>query len=301
MSTKYFPILNTQTNTIWPWDLVIVYGLPGFCFALFPQEPDRNLDFIEIFSGDQSVSTGIRLFGYHGQSVDARHGLHHDILEPSGFLKLLGLIWKVREFGLTFWAPPCSWWIWISRGTSKKSEACPKGDECNFKNKSQNRLVSRMCHLLWLCLHRRVFWIIEQPDSSVMSRYPRLARLLAAHRYVSAELSMGAYGGPTKKGTVLFGTSPNILSLAKTCSELDKQDIAASSSGICVTRYVVTTDNKRRSTGGPDLRQTQSYPIGFGAAVGRVFHELQSRIRNEGWTFATIDGKPPVNEELLLP
>lgn len=271
------------------------------CFVI--EDCARDLDFIEVFSGDQSVSIGLRLFGYCGLSVDARHGSHHDILDPLGFLVILGMLWRVREYGLVFWAPPCSWWVWICRGTSKKSEAFPKGDQSNFTNKSQNRLVARMCHLLYLCLRRRIFWIIEQPDSSLMSHYPRLARLLIAHRCEYVKLSMGAYGGPIAKGTVLFGTCPIMLKLVKSMSALDKSDIRDSraAGSLQVTRYTVMEDGTRRSTGGKDLRGTQSYPIGFGAALGREFHELQLHLIRTSWGgCATIDGLPPVAEDSLI-
>ena len=41
--------------------------------------------FVEIFSGDEAWSNGMRLLGYHGHSIDARKSKVLDFLTPNGF------------------------------------------------------------------------------------------------------------------------------------------------------------------------------------------------------------------------
>ena len=52
--------------------------------------------------------------------------------------------------------------------------------------------------LLWLRL-RRVYWVLEQPDSSVMCEHPRLARLILANKAMIIKLHMCCFGAECQK------------------------------------------------------------------------------------------------------
>ncbi len=58
-------------------------------------------------------------------------------------------------------------------------------------------------------------------------------------------------------------------------------------------------DGQRRSTGGPDLRGTQAYPVGFGAMLALEYHTLLLRFTEEGFPVAaTADGTDCEEEPL---
>ena len=72
----------------------------------------------------------------------------------------------------------------------------------------QNRLVSRLCHCLHLCWTRGVYWVVEQPRSSVLFEHPRFKKILQLQDVEMVTTELGAHGGPSKKDTILAGTAP---------------------------------------------------------------------------------------------
>ena len=89
----------------------------------------------------------------------------HDILAPLGFLTLLAAVYQIKEGGILFVAPPCSTWVWVSSSSTGRRKGNYNGNaDANFKLKSQNRLISRLCHLLWLCLKRCVHYLFVKSD-----------------------------------------------------------------------------------------------------------------------------------------
>ena len=83
--------------------------------------------FVEYFSGQQSVSNGLRAFGYVGTSVDKEYGEMNDMMTSIGFMLALVSLWKVVASGVAWFAPPCSSWIVTSRGSTKRHRCNPLG------------------------------------------------------------------------------------------------------------------------------------------------------------------------------
>jgi len=85
----------------------------------------------------------------------------------------------------------------------------PMGDPEKYaKVRLNNRLVSRLCNILWLAFKRGVYWTIEQPASSVMFQHKRLKKLIAKQGAVPINFDMGAFGASSEKGTLCVGTVP---------------------------------------------------------------------------------------------
>ena len=60
----------------------------------------------------------------------------------------------------------------------------------------------------------------------------------------------------------------------------------------------MNSNGKKRCCGGKSLKASEHYPMGYGATLGLFVDELESKIEREGMgTYATNDGKPPLNEE----
>ena len=137
----------------------------------------------------------------------------------------LGFVWLHREI-----CSKCEWKqkqsqgrITLFQGTSQThgyvhaATACGcmniamsscKPKSLHVKVQSQNRLVSRICHLLHLCWTRGVFWVLEQPKSSVLFQHRRFKKTMKLHGATAIDMDMGAYGGPSVKESVLVGTAP---------------------------------------------------------------------------------------------
>ena len=78
---------------------------------------------------------------------------------------------RVKAGGLLMSGLPCSGHVWISRGTTGKSRENPRGD-CDSATshkctKTANLLACRFALIALICLARQVWWLAEQPSSSV--------------------------------------------------------------------------------------------------------------------------------------
>lgn len=132
--------------------------------------PAGSLDFVEVFAGDQSISRGMRMLGYRGLSLDQRYDPSHNVLCPVGLMVLLHAVLNVRPGGVLWAAPPCSTWVWMSRFSSGRYLHVA-GDPRSEYVRGQNALVERLLFVLEVAMARGVWWIIEQPASTLMFRH----------------------------------------------------------------------------------------------------------------------------------
>jgi hypothetical protein len=225
-------------------------------------KPSRN--FVEFFAGDRSVTLGLRLIGYVGTPVDVRLNEGHDFMTPLGFLLAVAMIWSVAPGGLVWFAPPCSTWVWMSRHSTGRDKEV-KGKTSNPNIQRQNCLVSRLCYLIVLCWHRSVTFVIEQPASTIMFKYPRLKKLL--DRFGDcinwAYVEMGCWSREMAKNTVLVGSGPHINRMGRRMTAQERKWMRGGHQKESATHWT-STHGKKRSRGGKDLKPSQSYPMGFG-------------------------------------
>ena len=87
----------------------------------------------------------------------------------------------------------------------------------NNNVQSQNALVGRLCYVIVLAIKRGVFFIIEQPASSIMWDHPRLKAVLEKYSDIlfRCELQLGSYNYEVPKATVLIGTAPQLQHLGR--------------------------------------------------------------------------------------
>lgn len=148
-------------------------------------------------------------------------------------------VMRLRQGGLLWGGVPCSSFVWISRGTSKRSQATALPNPCasachehilsahvSLQHAVQdnvlgdgskefvrvgNLCVVRFCLLVLLAYSRNCIWAVEQPSSSIMPDHPRMQQLfrLAKQQKLPAismvRLWMGLYGHFSAKATKLWG------------------------------------------------------------------------------------------------
>ena len=236
-------------------------------------QPSRH--FVETFGGDGAVSCGLSLCGYLGCTMDLRLDGRHDILTPVGFMTTLALILGVATGGMVWFAPPCSTWVWMSRASTKRSDNAkgPAGDESNPNVYRQNCLVGRICYMIALCYHLGINFVIEQPSSSVMFKYSRMKKLLdridrALLRRKMGQIEwvcveMGCWTLEMAKPLFLVGWGPHLADCGRRMST-EERHMMKHYGHKKDTAFHWTEGGKKRSRGGPDLKSSQSYPIGFG-------------------------------------
>ena len=239
-----------------------------------PAQPAQpHLVFAEMFAGERAISKGMLAFGYAGRSYDLRLSSLHNFLNPVGFLSLLATIMGMCQGGVLWLAPPCSTWVWMSRSSTGRHIDILGFQEESHYVKSQNMLVDRMVYLLILCIKRGVHFIVEQPASSIMWQYPRMSKFLKRFegRIKTIKMQMGCYSLQSPKDTTLVGTPPYMTRLARTMTPTEKEAMRPHQLQTATVSY--TAQGKRQCTGTKDLKSTQTYPLGFGAAHANAFHD----------------------------
>ena len=83
-----------------------------------------------------------------------------------------------QDFGFKMDAPVCSSFVWINRATSQRSDHAPLGDITKECVRNANLMASRVIALLYLAAAAQIFWILEQPSSSLFEHLPRFQQLL---------------------------------------------------------------------------------------------------------------------------
>ena len=134
--------------------------------------------YVETFAGQRAIDKGMKLHGYKGKAVDSTYGPEHDFMKPLGFFLTLIAVLGIHVGGVFWGAPVCSSWVYMSRSSTGRRSDNVLGDEDNRKVAYANAMVSRLCFLLVLCIKRGVWWIIEQPLTSLMFEHPLFRRLL---------------------------------------------------------------------------------------------------------------------------
>ena len=80
-------------------------------------------------------------------SSKVRYSRHFDILTACGFLASLQACRRLVRGALCWIGVPCSSWIWLSRGSTKRCRLRPQGNRRYKKVKESNRLVRRILYL----------------------------------------------------------------------------------------------------------------------------------------------------------
>ena len=157
------------------WTKYLVRLVAAAC-AYTPDLPMHT--YVESFAGERAIAKGMVLHGSRGKAFDSTYGPEHDFMKPVGFYMTLLAVLGIRVGGLFWGAPVCRSWVYISRSSTGRSSDNVLGDLRNSRVRYANAMVSRLCFLLVLCIKRGVWWIIEQPLSSLMFAHPLFLRLL---------------------------------------------------------------------------------------------------------------------------
>ncbi|MCP4240171.1 MAG: hypothetical protein GY772_06380, partial [bacterium] len=121
-----------------------------------------------------------------------------------------------------------------------------------------------------VCVARGVYFILEQPVSSTMFDCPLWAGYVRRHPEVRRiRLEMGAYGLQAPKDTVLLGTAPYPHELERRLSPEDRRLLREH--GVRTVDLIPDGYGRRRPRGSAELKGTQSYPLGLGAAHALAF------------------------------
>ncbi len=266
--------LNTPTVTL-DADVVLAqlrhYGAPSAFIAhvelLIPQVASLPVvEHVEFFSGDAAVTLSHQNRGRIAVPYEKkRDAVRENMLTELGYNYAVELALRVEPGGAALLAPVCSSWVFMNQGTAGRNIANPLGNVWSSTVRSANCLVARTVLLCMLLTCRGVFWVLEQPNGSLMQHHPYFQWMLSMIRVYRHAISMREYGAPSAKPTWLYSAHACVADVDRyACATRAVDDVAL------VTKY---TDRagKVRCSGGPRLKASQSYPAQFGQAICETY------------------------------
>lgn len=173
----------------------------------FDSDPSntRALDSLDIFAGKGNFCAECQAGGKTSMTVDILHDKkNHDILTRTGFFYVLQCILTMVEYGMILCGPPCGLFVFLSASYHRRSMDFPYGDQSKPKIRGANQLVINLIVLLAVAHKRKIFFVMEQPASSVLWIFPELDRFWRFLEGVRTHTWMRKFGHPLPKPTVLF-------------------------------------------------------------------------------------------------
>ncbi len=227
---------------------------------------------LEVFSGRGELSQAFRDLAGPFLSFEIADDPEEDISTMSGVLLALKKLFCVRAGGLLWLGTPCKSWVVLSRSFTQRSLLQPAGPvQCRSKRQREyldqhNCIAERSAFLARTATVLQVFFVIEQPSSSLLANFEPVRVALETTAAVKASISMCRFGGESKKPLTLRGTGD--LSTLARVNEIRKEARPA-------TKKLTT-----RSPGGfftgkkEDLEASAAYTRCFGIAVALCYQGL---------------------------
>ncbi|CAJ1450920.1 unnamed protein product, partial [Effrenium voratum] len=198
----------------------------------------RDLLNFDMFSGASKViCNSFRSLGMRSQHFDVLNHPEDNILETSGFLKLLQGVLRTKEDGHISCGIPCNSFVFLNSHTSGRTRSNPLGreDERDYVL-TANRIVARASLALCVALARSVFFQVEQPSSTKLFFMPYMEHIRGICDDLGVNFSevfmwLGLFGHFCPKPTRLWGTSPWARQFAARLTKLKRQQLKLSSEG----------------------------------------------------------------------
>lgn len=262
---------------------LVAFSLVSMLFAIDGLSWDRPCAHLETFSGVGAVTAGELEAGRRAISFDIVHdNVRQNILTDSGFANALYWCCNLAPGGGKVTAPVCATWVWLSRGSTLRSKTCPLGRCDSEVVQEANIMFGRLMILLMICSAKKVWWILEQPHSSIMHYHPLFQRFLQLRGVEVRKLftCMGWFGAGSKKPTHLYSSHQVIEELNDYADKnfIPKQDME-------VSRKYTDGSGRPRVCGGRNLKQTQAYPKRFGRVLSKLRTKHKKSMKKEAREF----------------
>ena len=170
---------------------------------------------VEAFSGQGELSSAFNQHVGAWEKFEILENAKHNLLLDSGLEILLGLVLRIGKGGLLWMGTPCKSWVIMSRSFTQRSLSHPEGPPAHLCKtprqakylKEHNLLADRSALLAKLAYVLNIYYVIEQPQSSILFRYPPLAKVLDETSATAIAFRMGDFGGDSPKPLRLLGTA----------------------------------------------------------------------------------------------
>ena len=233
----------------------------------------RYLDAVELFCGSGNLCRHYLNHNLNARYVDILLG--DDLLSPEGFMRAFVLVLSIRAGGTLFAGFPCNTMIWLARGHTRRSRTRVEGDTSRDDVRAANELCKRLVCLLRVAVILLVWFLIEQPSTSLLWYQPSFFAFLLSrptmlgYRVVKHHVWQSFYGHELPKSTHLVGIYPLVKTL-RTPMPQSRRTKQMETSAWYSWYQVRNGKLKRRFMGkkeGNGLKRTQEYPDRFADAL----------------------------------
>ena len=243
----------------------------------------RDIDIVDVCAGRARVTCWARHAQLQAVAIDRAYGEHLDICTEEGFAIVILLVLRIKENGLMMAAPQCSSWIWINKHIHKRKRDNVVGDTSIPTVVEGNMLNQRVALLAGICSLNGVHWMIEQPGSSQFFQTACMTSVIEKTNAKRVWTWLGAFGHPSPKPTLLYGTAP-FMSALRRSNYADSEaaglpanvgkptaQLKAGTHSAKLVTVVTKDDGTRKVTGSKQaLQLSQVYPACFALEVVKL-------------------------------
>ena len=222
----------------------------------------RDLHSVELFAGEMQITKHMLDLSFLSVGFDCRYGENEDLCTAAGFEKALRLILRIRPCGHLWAAPVCSSWGFIGRSATGRWQGNAGGNRANSKTRNANRMVVLLTCLFLLAHFRGVHLWLEQPVSSLMAMFSPMAELMDEIMKCTTATYLFCFGSKSTKPIKIWSTCTLVANL--------KRKKPRNAGGLAERKGNHVNGNSKA------LKQSQSYPPAFGAAVSQ---EMKSTLK----------------------
>ena len=199
--------------------------------------------------------------------------IKNDCLHPAGLRHWILLMLRCAPGALIILGPPCSFWIWLTRSVSGRSQSNPAGDTTSAWVRQGNAIGKFVANTLQLAHHLKLFYFVEQPASSLLGEFEPMKASLKATGAFNVRWQMGAFGASSTKPQIGWTNAPwyaEFASFARVAAKRRREEEGAKEPS-----NLSVKDNVDGSvTGNPHaLESSAEYPSKFCDALISLHHE----------------------------
>lgn len=249
-----------------------------------------SLGGISVFDGCGSMSKAMNDHNIPALGFEVKNDpTYQDCLTMEGAQYFVMMLVRVTINGIIWLGPPCCSWIWMTRSKSKRTRQCPAGARGDAWVDMHNKIADFVAQTIKTCHERGVFYVIEQPQSSLLFDYRPVAEALAATGGRSVSVRLGDFGSASAKPLRLMGTAPWMDGLADVGKVL-RGKMGMQPKTTLATRHEHSVTGRRGI-----MEESSAYPDAFAHHVARLHTEyLQQRLL--GCELARLHGKREATE-----
>ncbi|CAJ1355964.1 unnamed protein product, partial [Effrenium voratum] len=169
------------------------------------------IDHLETFAGQCAVTKAEWQAGRKAVPFEILVGGDcMDFCSPAGFANAVYQTLRTSPGGGALHAPVCSTWVFMSRGSTLRSPTRPLGRGDSQKVADGNLHVARCAVLCILAAAKRIFWLLEQPSTSIMETHPSFQKMLKILHVRKLIFDMKDFGANTQKRTILYSSHEEV-------------------------------------------------------------------------------------------